>query len=172
MKKNQILGMLLFAALLSFGLQSCDDDEPEPDPGLTDFIADDATFAGFESWGTAITTNGPSASLSGAHGADNAAITRTTYFKDGAVRGANGTYPIGTLVAKAMRDSTGTWANGFGMAKRAVGFSTEGDWEWFFLNEDGSIQVEEGEQRRGGADFLGCGDCHMGASANDFTFSK
>lgn len=174
MKKMQILGMLLFAVLFSFSIQSCDDDD---DDGPDEFIADNSTFANFESWDLQATETGVSSDLATsdttqAHGGGNPDITRRIYFKDGQDR-VDGSYPVGTLIGKSMKLSDGSGVAYFGMAKRGNGFSSLGDWEWFILNADGSIASDaDGNPERGGADYKACGGCHAGAIAMDYTFTK
>lgn len=175
MKKNQILGMMIFALLFSFSIVSCSDDDDE-EPAITDFVADDSTFANGANWEWVATDMGAGTetALGAAHGAAFEDVERKTYIKDNESRGSNGEYPIGTLVYKSMLStSDSTEVEGyFGMAKRGEGYSTLGDWEWFILNADGSIKVTDGVAERGGADFKACGSCHAAAIANDFTFSK
>lgn len=157
--------------MLGYMSQSCQ--EPAPSTGLTEFIADSTTFVGFTSWTLVNTTTGPSTELGAmAHGAADSTVSRDIYYKDdqGLV---NGTYPVGTLIAKRIYNPSGTVEGYFGMAKRGNGFnSTHNDWEWFKLDATGKIlKNASGMEERGGLSMTGCNNCHSGAT-NDYSFSK
>ncbi len=168
-----ILCMILSGAMV---IQACkDDDEETNTPAPQEFVANSTTFQDFETWSLDAVNVGPSPSLSSAHAGNDSTVTRNVYFNNGQDR-VNGTYPIGTIIAKRSTNPAGTVDEIVGMAKRGNGFNTAaGNWEWFMLNVNGTIAVDSsGNELRGGANFMGgaCNSCHSAASANDFTFSK
>ncbi|MBK6643000.1 MAG: hypothetical protein KBH11_07950 [Bacteroidia bacterium] len=175
--KNTVT-LLMLTIILSgvVAIQSCKDDEDEPNtPAPQEFIATSTTFQDFETWSLDAINVGPSPSLGSGHAGNDSTVTRNVYFNNGQDR-VNGTYPIGTIIAKRSTNPAGTVDEIVGMAKRGNGFNTAaGNWEWFMLNVNGTIAVDStGTEMRGGANFMGgsCNSCHAGASANDFTFSK
>jgi hypothetical protein len=173
MRKLTVIALIGTAIILITSLQSCKKDNPIATP--TEFIADNTTFVDFHSWSLDATHNGPSPSLGTAHTGNDDSVTRKVYFKNGQAR-INGTYPIGTAIVKHATNPAGTVNEIVGMVKRGNGFNpTTGDWEWFMLTADGKIAVNgSGVLLRGGATMMDgmCNNCHGGASAKDFTFSK
>ncbi|CAN5444604.1 hypothetical protein BH10BAC6_BH10BAC6_17050 [soil metagenome] len=165
-----LFGIVLTATLL---VESCKTDSPTSAP--TEFVADNATFANYQTWSLDATNQGPSPSLGAAHVGNDASVTRKVYFRNGQAR-VGGTYPIGTVIVKHSTNPAGTVNEIVGMVKRGNGFNpTTGNWEWFMLMPDGTIAKDaSGMAMRGGAAMLGgmCNSCHGGASSKDFTFSK
>jgi len=174
MRKTSIIALVTFAITTMALIQSCKEDE-KITPTPSEFVADNTTFANFNSWSLDATNKGPSPSLGMAHVGNDSTVTRKVYFKNGQAR-VNGTYPIGTVIVKHSTNPAGTVNEITGMVKRGNGFNpTTGDWEWFMLMPDGTIAKDgSGIPMRGGATMLGgmCNNCHGGASAKDFTFSK
>lgn len=174
MKKTNLLTLAMLFLLGMFVIQSCATDDDEVDP-ITELIADDSTFAGFETWDLISTSTGADpASLifGGAHAGDSEDSTRDVYLKDN-VSAINGEYPIGTLIVKHTYTSTETIMY-TAMVKRGNGFNpANSDWEWFVINEDGSIAVDADGAIMRGANLMNgmCGGCH-GAAATDYVFSK
>jgi hypothetical protein len=173
MRKHIVPILAVAAFLVSVSVQSCkekDKDNTKP----TEFVADNSTFSGFKTWTLEKTNKGPSPSLGAAHAGNDSTVTRKVYFKNGQSR-VDGKYPIGTVIVKHSTNPAGTVNEITGMVKRGNGFNpTTGDWEWFMLNEDGTIMKDGGVEVRGGASLLNgmCNGCHGKASATDFTFSK
>ncbi len=121
------------------------------------------------------TSNGPSPSLGAAHSGNDTSVVRKVYFKNGQNK-VNGTYPLGTVIVKSAKNSSGTVNETLGMVKRGNAFnSAAGNWEWFMLAEDGKILKDaNGMEMRGGATLMNgmCNGCHGAAQAKDFVFSK
>ncbi|MCB9064743.1 MAG: cytochrome P460 family protein [Chitinophagales bacterium] len=179
--KKTILTTVAGAALLLISLQSCKKEKatttttPQPNP---EYIADNNSFKGFEGWHLHTTKNGVDpANLGPAHAGDDSTSVRKVYFEGGhgVTRSNNGQFPIGTLVSKIT-----TWNSGGGgsmitaMAKRGNGFDPSGnDWEYFVLNADGSIVVDNGTTMRG-ANIMNsaCKNCHAKVKNNDYIFTK
>jgi len=87
---------------------------------------------------------------------------------NGAGRTNNGQYPIGTKLAKAMKDSTGAVVIVTAMAKRGNNFDPTGnDWEYFMIDKDGAI-LQRGTNLEGAP----CKSCHSGASSMDYVFTR
>lgn len=171
MRKQKLIAVMVALFVASAIVQSCKKNE---DKKVIEFIADNSTFKDFKTWKLEKTNNGPSPSLGEAHAGNDATVVRKVYFKNGQSR-ENGKYPIGTIIVKHSTNPAGTVNEITGMVKRGNGFNpTTGDWEWFMLNEDGSIMLDGGKEVRGGASLMGgmCNGCHGKASSNDFTFSK
>lgn len=171
---STITASLLLSVLV---VQSCKNDkEDDPEPMVNEFVADDNTFAGFESWHLHETKMGVDpAMLKEAHGGDDSTSVRKIYFTNSSVSRANGEFPVGTIVSKKT-----TWqGNGGGsmitaMAKRGNDFDAgAGNWEYFVLNDDGSIVVDNGTAMRGANLMNGaCKGCHAAASSADYIFTK
>ena len=134
-----------------------------------EFVADDNTFSGFMSWELAATFNGADPSLGAAHGGNDSMAVREIFFLD-SQDPVDGVYPTGTVIVKYTTLSTGD-KEVTAMVKRGDDFDTDGaDWEYFMLNEDGTI-ADGGNMR--GADLMGgmCKGCHSYAT-NDYVFAK
>lgn len=165
--------MIAVIAMLSFSVQSCndddDDDDPQPDP---EFVADDNTFANFMNWPLVASNEGADPALGGAHAGNDSTVTRDVYIKDGQDP-VNGEYPVGTIIVKHSYDVAGNVNEYTAMVKRGNDFNTDGgDWEWFMLMPDGTIMEDNGNPVRG-ADLMNgmCVGCHSAAST-DFVFSN
>ena len=155
-------------------VQSCknDKEDPQPAPQPSEFIADDNTFKGFESWHLNKTLNGADPALKGAHGGDDSTSQRKVYLPSASVARVDGQFPLGTIVSKKTTWSTGSAITA--MAKRGNNFDAGGNnWEYFLLNADGSILVDNGTTMRG-ADLMNgaCKGCHAAAKTNDYIFTK
>ncbi|MBL8005032.1 MAG: cytochrome P460 family protein [Candidatus Kapabacteria bacterium] len=173
MKRLAIVLFTIALVTVSVTIQSCSSDTPVTP--VTEVIANDASFSGFESFTLESTTQGPSPSLGPAHAGNDSTVTRKIYFKNGQSR-VDGKYPLGTVIVKTARNPSGTVKETVAMVKRGNGFnSTSGDWEWFVLAEDGKIAKDpSGMEMRGGAAMMNgmCNGCHAKAQASDFVFSK
>lgn len=171
MKKTNLLSILAFLTLGMFFLQSCSNDDDGGEDPIDEFIADDATFAGWEGWTLIETSEGADpASLifGGAHAGNNENSVRTTYMKNNEDR-TDGEFPVGTLIVKHTAVDGATVVI-TAMAKRGNGFNpANNDWEWFIINADGSI-AEDGTKRGANLNDGGCGNCH--GAGNDYVFSK
>ncbi len=172
MKKVSFYLLAVLFSISAISFQSCDDDDDD-DPAVTEFIADDATFANFMSWVKEASEVGIDPAMGGAHGANDSTVTRDIFFKDGQDP-VNGEYPIGTLIIKHSHNPGGTVEVYTAMAKRGNDFNpAAGDWEWFMLNADGSVAEDgDGNKMRGANLNNGaCIACHTGAST-DYIFTK
>ncbi len=149
-------------------IQSCSEDDEEE----MEFIADNSTFAGFESWSLDFQAEGADPALAAmAHGGNDSTVTRRVYYKDGQAP-VNGAYPKGTVIVKRST-SPGGLDEVTAMVKRGGDFNSGNNgWEWFMLMPDGSIAEMEGMPARGANLMNGmCGGCHAGANT-DYVFSK
>ena len=168
MRKSVFLTLLAAIAFL-FTLQSCnDDDDPNPE-----FIADDETFENFMTWVVEAENQGPDPALGPAHGGNDETVTRTVYVKNGQDR-VGGEFPVGTLIVKHSKNPDNS-VNAFtAMVKRGNDFNADGgDWEWMFLNADGTIATDDSGNQMRGADLGQCLNCHSaGAAVSDYVFSK
>ena len=100
--------------------------------------------------------------------------------KDNASKASNGEYPVGTLIVKEYRKTSGDTINTFyvAMAKRGKNFNPGfGNWEWFHIDPitlkirlaGGGVNAEY----RGATLFTNtCNNCHIAAKSKDFVFSK
>ena len=171
MKKTKTISMLAVLLLSMVFVQSCkDDDEPEPTTN-NEFIADDASFAGWDSWDLIDTKNGIDPSLGGAHAGNDSTAVRKIYVKD-AQKAVNGAYPIGTLVVKHMKSDSMEMITA--MAKRGNNFdAANNDWEYFVIMADGKIVVDNGTAMRGSTDLMNgmCVGCHSKATT-DYIFTE
>jgi hypothetical protein len=169
MKAKMLMAGWLMAAIL-ISVQSCKDDEEESAP---EFVASSSDFSDFRSWTQVATHEGPSPSLGEAHHGNDETVTRTIYVKNNQERGSDGKFPVGTLVVKETKKD-GATIEMTAMVKRGNNFNPENnDWEWFMLNEDGTIMTASGSEMRG-AKLMGgmCGACHSQVKSSDFVFSK
>lgn len=178
MKKAIILTSALSLLLITSLMQGCKNNSDDSDDNMNanpEFVADNNTFAGYESWYLHDTKTGVDpANLGMAHGGADSTSERKIYFTSSSVTKQNGEFPVGTIVSKKT-----TWDNGnmtmiTAMAKRGNNFDADGnDWEYFILNADGSILVDGGETKRGAnLNNGGCKSCHGKVSNNDYIFTK
>jgi len=159
MKKSKLLLVCFMALFIAYVNQSC----TEPNVTPSEFVADDATFAGYASW-QKFTETGLNPTLgSMAHGGQDSTTVRDIYYKD-SQDPESGTYPVGTVIYKNVTSPAGLDAH-FAMVKRGNDFNpTNNDWEWFILDATGSITT------RGGV-TMGCNGCHS-AATTDYSFIK
>lgn len=175
MKKRTIL-LTMMVAIASISYQSCKndkDDNPIPQPTTpSEFIADNSTFKGFESWHLHATKNGIDPALMDAHAGNDSMSERKIYFTSHAVERKDGQFPVGTIVSKKTVWPTGSMITA--MAKRGNDFDPAGNnWEYFVLASDGSIMVDNGTVMRGKDLMNGmCKGCHTSAKSKDFIFTK
>lgn len=161
---------LLFVSVLF--LNSCSEDSTSNKP--EEFVADDNTFSGFMSWKLEATIKGADPALGMAHAGNDSTVTREIYIKNGQNL-VNGKFPVGTVIVKHSKNTSGTVNEYTAMAKRGNNFNTTGgDWEWFMLNPDGKIITGENNMKMRGANLMDgmCVGCHSGAAAKDYVFSK
>lgn len=169
MKKILTIGLVIgFLGILTF-MQSCTKEE-ETETVEEEFVADNSTFAGFQTWTLVNEVNGADPTLGEmAHGGQNDSTNRKVYIKDN-VKPVNGLYPKGTVVVKFTTLSNGSFEV-TGLVKRGANFNTTGNgWEWFMLMPDGTI-ADNGNMR--GANLMDgmCQGCHTAAKSKDFVFS-
>lgn len=172
MKKTKTISMLAIALLSMVFIQSCKDDEEEPAPTKnSEFVADDASFAGWDTWDLIDTKNGVDPALTGAHEGNDSTAVRKIYVK-GAQKAVDGLYPIGTLVVKHTKSDSNEMITA--MAKRGNSFDTaNNDWEYFVIMADGKIVVDNGTPMRGSTGLMNgmCVGCHSKATV-DYVFTN
>lgn len=173
--KRSLSIMLIMALTTLTILQSCKKDEEDPPVAPDEYIATDASFAGFMNWSLDATTHGADPALGPAHAGNDSTVTRNIYFKDGQGR-VNGEYPVGTIIVKHSTNPAQTVNEFTAMVKRGNSFNPSGgNWEWFMLTEDGSIATDPGSgMKMRGADLMNgmCVGCHSAATTQDFVFTK
>jgi Cytochrome P460 len=176
MKKSfLLLSIFTLSAMVLF--QSCkkDDDNQDEPKSIEEYIADDASFADFMSWSLDATTHGADPSLGPAHAGNDSTVTRNIYFKNGQDI-ENGAYPTGTIIVKHSSNPAGNVNEFTAMVKRGNSFNTAGgNWEWFMLQPDGKIAIDEASgMAMRGADLMNgmCVSCHNVAADKDYVFTK
>jgi len=141
-----------------------------------EFAVADGDFDDYASWHEIDSEQGPDAALGAAHAGNDENAVRTIFRKQLAANPAEGDwgYPVGTMIAKEVRDGAGAIIGMTGMVKRGAGFdASNGDWEWFVLDTtDFSM-----EARGTGAEVMGgmCVGCHgaanSGGNGSDYVFA-
>ena len=174
MEKVKLYALMFLIGAIAF--TSCkDEDEDEPqDQQPQQFVANDDTFANFDTWTLETTHQGPDAALGAAHAGNDSTAQREVYFKDGQDPGSDGLYPKGTVIVKEVSNPSSGILGVTAMVKRGADFNPAGnDWEWFMLNADGTIMIDNdtGDPVRG-ANLGQCLNCHSQASDSDYVFSK
>lgn len=175
MKKTVFTLSVLSLLAISVLVQSCkNDSNPTPTQPVNEFVADNNTFKGFESWYLHTTKVGVDpANLGGAHGGADSTSERKIYFTANTVNRVNGEFPVGTIISKRTKG-----ANNLdmitAMAKRGNNFDASGNnWEYFILAADGSIMMDNGTALRGAnLNNGGCKGCHGKVASNDYVFTK
>ncbi|MEN8137614.1 MAG: hypothetical protein ABFR62_04200 [Bacteroidota bacterium] len=171
MKKSFFYAALVGLSIM-VSLQSCSKDEEEPEK--SEFIADDNSFADFMSWSLEAEHLGPDPALGTAHGGNDETVVRKVYYKNGQ-NPVNGEYPVGTIIVKHSSNPDLSLNEFTAMVKRGNDFNTGGgDWEWFMLNEDGTIATDPSSgMKMRGADLMNgmCLSCHS-AATTDYSFTK
>lgn len=162
----KLILLSLFAGLFVVAC-SDDDDDNGTEPTDTEFVASESDFANYDSWTELATNTGVDPALGGfAHG--DAMSTRVIWANKENISMENGEWPIGTILAKKMTNTeTGDLMGVMAMAKRGADFNPDHNgWEWFKLNEDGTIIERAADMNENG-----CNGCHGGASGNDYSFT-
>lgn len=170
MKKTTLAMLLLLILAAQSMFQACKKDDDEP----SEFIADDSTFSGFGTFKLHATNQGPDPALGPAHAGNDADAQRNVYFKND-VSPSGGKYPVGAVVVKHTTKPDGSINEVTAMVKRGNNFDATGnDWEYFVLQPDGKIAKDaDGNLMRGAKLMNGmCQNCHVGAAAKDYIFSK
>ncbi|GAB5464783.1 MAG: hypothetical protein Kapaf2KO_02190 [Candidatus Kapaibacteriales bacterium] len=173
MMKNQLIKVAFLAILFSgLALQSCDDDDSGTEPTDEAFVPDNTTFADWQNWDVVGTYDMPGPELGEmAHGGQNTDFVRTVYAPSTNSM-SDGEYSEGSLFFKKVTNTADNTSGYFAMAKRDSEFDVN-QWEYFILNEDGSIKAaEDGSPERGGSSYRVCQGCHAGSSATDFVFTE
>ena len=171
MKKTKTLSMVAVLLLSMVFVQSCkDDEEPEPQTN-NEFIADDASFSGWESWDLVDTKSVVDPALTGAHAGNDSTSVRKIYVKN-SQKPVDGMYPIGTLIVKHMKSDAMEMITA--MAKRGNGFdAANNDWEYFVIEAGGKIVVDNGTAMRGSTNLMNgmSVGCHSKATT-DYVFTN
>lgn len=174
MKRKSFAVILLIIATVLIIIQACKKDEEPEDTQPTEFVADNSTFSGFMSWPLEATNIGPDPALGATFPGNDMTVARNIYFKNGQDP-VDGLYPQGTVIVKHSVNPALTVNEFKAMVKRGGNFNTAGNgWEWFILNPDGTIAVDdEGNPLRGAGLANGdCISCHDAAVAKDYVYSK
>lgn len=162
----KLLLLSFFAGL--FVVACSDDDDTGTDPADTEFVATDSDFADYGSWTELATNVGEDPALgAGAHG--NAMSTRVIWANGDNISMENDEWPVGTILAKKMTNTeTSDLIGVMAMVKRGADFNPDNNgWEWFKLNEDGTIIDRAADMNENG-----CNTCHgSGAGNNDYSFT-
>lgn len=174
MKNLTLVKLSAFIFVMAIAFQACNNEDDSGDDTAPEFVATNSDFADFRNWTEVATNQGPSPSLSMAHGGNDENATRTIYIKDNQDRGADGEFPVGTTIVKDTRDGDGNTIEVTAMVKRGNNFNPDNnDWEWFMLTPDGNIAQDNNMELRGPKLMDGmCGACHTQAQSKDFVFSK
>jgi hypothetical protein len=165
---------MILAGTLFLSACSNDDETSDLDTKPQEFIANDDSFSGFQSWELVADHQGPDPALGAAHAGNDSTVTRYVYYKDDQER-VNGAYPVGTIIVKESYNPDLSVHEFTAMVKRGHDFNPSGgDWEWFVLAGDGQIATDGDGNALRGADLMGgmCIGCHSQASDRDFAFSK
>lgn len=131
------------------------------------------SFTKWKHWVLVETYTGIDSTLGATHVGNDSTSTRDVYFLDGK-QPEDGFYPEGTMIFKYSRGADSLVNEYVGMVKREKGFNLESnDWEWFWLNADGSIAKDADELELRGGNLLegSCTACHINATT-DMVFSK
>lgn len=131
------------------------------------FSATDKDFSGWNMWHLAATNTGPASLLGPVHNGNDEGTKRLVYAKYPTVMKQGDNYPNGYILVKHVIDKEGATLATVGMAKNGGNFnSSNRSWEWFLLNEDGTIAERGGNLK----DNL-CNGCHTQASMTDYVFT-
>ncbi|NQW30839.1 MAG: cytochrome P460 family protein [Ignavibacteria bacterium] len=162
--------LFIVAVFCGAALTACSE---TTNPAPAEFIATDASFAGYAAWEKTTperTGLDPASFLSGgAHdGTDTTVIRNMFVNKSGATRGTGGQFDNGVVFLKETKNADGTIKQILAMTKRGNDFNKDnGNWEWFMVGTDGII-IDRGANLMGGM----CNACHSGAKTTDFVFTR
>lgn len=175
-----MLKYILLSGILII-LMSCKKEE-EVIVEENEFVARNSDFEGWRNWPIVKKTADTSllANSGGAHLSRVPNSQRWVYVKGNASRAADGQYPIGTMIVKEYRKTSGDTINTFyvAMTKRGKNFNPDfGNWEWFHIDPVSlKIRLAGGgvnAEYRGATLFTNtCNQCHVAAKSKDFVFSK
>ena len=150
-----LIGMLIF--FNSCGNET-EEDGTTPMPITEEFVAKDADFEGFRNWEVVVKLD---KALS-AEGRAHSDAARTIWIKPpNTKRGANGQYPIGTILIKEVAGGYGIVA----MVKRGGSFNaSHNGWEWFQIDAASKISSRNASNT--------CNNCHSLVKNQDYAFTK
>jgi hypothetical protein len=175
MKTKNVLLISIVIIASAIVIQSCKKKEDDA-PVSNEFVANDNTFKNFNTWTQINTVVGFDPNVgANFHGGVITDMTRLGYLKNDQDTIKGEVYPKGTLLVMYSYNNDKSYKEYVGMAKRAGNFNAgQNGWEWFVLNSNGSIAVNDttGDKLRG--DYLmnnACGSCHVKAKI-DFVHSK
>jgi hypothetical protein len=175
MKKFTYLSAIASFFMIAVVVQSCKKDDDSAEEKVTDpvqFIADNSTFSDFETWTLRASIHGADPAVGTLHGGNDTSVTRDVYVKNDQ-QPVNGIYPQGTLIVKHSYNTSGTLDEYTAMAKRGGNFNaSHNGWEWFVLNQDGSINTNSSGAALRGEEIvsLGCRSCHA-FGQKDYTYT-
>ena len=176
---------LLFVLLLPLGGCFVMLDHEIDDDNAAEFVATQADFQGFLSWGNVDVGDAPAA-------APHEASARTVYLNAPPDEGA-AVFPVGTMIVKTGAGGEVTGEAGdevHAMVKRGGAFNADGarGWEWFEIRipdgDDAPVLVWRGANPPEGESYscppgeacdessLTCNGCHEGSVGNDFVNSQ
>ena len=143
---------------------------------LTEFVAYESSFNGFQSWSTAPATAENDAG-DGLHGVGPLEV----YWNQAPPHGST-SFPVGTIIVKETEEADPTQRIVFAMVKRGDGYNATGanGWEWFSLqnNDDCTATilwrglVAPPGQTYANQAIGDCNGCHGLASRNDYVWDS
>lgn len=140
-------------------LASCTNERsPAPAAPSPEFVAQDADVQSFATWQVVRRLDRALSDDGRAH----TDAARTIYVNAaGAMRGADGQYPLGTILIKQVEGGYGI----VGMAKRGGSFNTaHNGWEWLNISAEGRITLRTASPL--------CNQCHAKARDQDYVFTR
>lgn len=168
---SSLLCTLTVLAAVGGGIGGCSSDGNESATQSADtacFVAQSSDFTPFKTW-PSNHYDAPTDLAGNVH----VAGPRTEYWNRAPEKGAL-TFPVGTIIVKAIETSSTSAHHVFAMVKRGCGFNASGakDWEWFELGDQNQILwrgvVPASGDSYNGDPTGGCNGCHgKGCAAND-----
>jgi hypothetical protein len=145
--------------VMLFAWYGCKNDSSSPNGdsyGLADFI-------NYSSWEIIDRTVGPDPLLSVAHGTTDD-FTRVVYINPPTAQPVEGSYPVGTIIVKELRNQEGEMVGPLtAMIKRGDNFNPAGNgWEWFMTDEERTAIMTRGDNATA-MDGM-CAGCHSAAT--------
>jgi cytochrome c553 len=139
-----------------YGCKSDSTTESEELHGLAEFIS-------YSDWEIIDRTVGPDPLLSVAHGTTDDFV-RVVYIDPPEAQPVGGSYPVGTIIVKELRDQEGETVGPLtALIKRGGNFNPAGNgWEWFMTNEERTAIMTSGDNETA-MDGM-CAGCHSAAT--------
>jgi hypothetical protein len=155
-------------------------DEPDGAP-LSEYIAYESTFTGFQGWNNAaaVPSPGDDDAGDGLHGIGPLQV----YWNQSPPHGSMA-FPVGTVIVKETQEADVTQRIVFAMVKRGDGYNSgqgaANGWEWFSLQNNTDCTVDilwRGLVAPAGQTYANqpigdCNGCHSAASTNDSVWDE